>query len=232
VQALAVLLGSSSLLVASTNLVLESVRVVRRALPAVISAPQMTAYQLAPADGSGPITSPPIPLTPASAAKGPSSPLRTDFSQMSSREFEDAVAALFARWGFRVQQTPYANDGGKDALVWRDGCKFLVECKRYSSGQSVHRRDLQILVAAMQDEEAAGGYFVTTGRFTLAAEKYAPQHKIELMDGKALARLAQQLNGGSQQELFESRSPGATPLPRSQPRPSRRSASPRIHRGS
>ena len=150
---------------------------------------------------------------------------------MSSREFEDAIAALFVRWGFRVQQTPYANDGGKDAIAWRGEAKYLIECKRYQSAQPVHRRDLQILVAAMKDERAVGGFFVTTGRFTRASLEYAPQHNIELLNGPALVHLANELLGIKQQELFAEQTK-ATPLRQPRPPASRRNANLRIHRGS
>ena len=115
-----------------------------------------------------------------------------EYFEMDPRQFEDAVAQLFQHNGFRVEQMPFVNDGGKDAIAWRDGFKYLVECKRYERSQAVHRRDMQILAAAMQDERAHGGYYVTTGRFTRPAIEYATLHHIELVDGDVLTRIVAQ----------------------------------------
>jgi hypothetical protein len=41
------------------------------------------------------------------------------------REFEDGVAAMFEKLGYSVKQTPYSNDGGKDAIAIKDGKKAL-----------------------------------------------------------------------------------------------------------
>ena len=67
---------------------------------------------------------------------------------MGSKEFEDSIAKVFRKLGYRVTQTPYSRDGGKDAIAWKDNKKYVIECKRYGTGSSVGRRDLQILLAA------------------------------------------------------------------------------------
>jgi hypothetical protein len=43
------------------------------------------------------------------------------YLQMDSKQFEDAVAALFCQLGYAVEQTPYSNDRGKDAIARKDG---------------------------------------------------------------------------------------------------------------
>ena len=112
------------------------------------------------------------------------------FSTMDSWQFEDAVADLFRHLGYKVKQTAYSNDGGKDAILVKNGQKFLAECKRYAPGQPVGRRDLQILFAAMMEERASGGFLVTTGRFAEPAREYAAKNGIELYDGDGLPLLA------------------------------------------
>jgi len=114
------------------------------------------------------------------------------FSQMSPREFEDAVAQLFRKLGYEVEQTPYSNDGGKDAILWKDNKKFVIECKRYSKGQLTGRRDLQILVAAKHDVQADGALFISTGRFARTAIEYARENHITLYDGDHLPILVNQ----------------------------------------
>ena len=108
---------------------------------------------------------------------------------MESQEFENAIAALFVKLDYKVQQTPFSNDGGKDAIAWKDDKKYLIECKRYAENQSIGRRDLQILVAAMLEEKAVGGIYVNTGRFTETAIAYALQNRIDLYDRGRLPTL-------------------------------------------
>ena len=104
------------------------------------------------------------------------------YLQMDSRRFEDAVAALFRQLGYEVRQTPYSNDRGKDAIAWKDGKKYLIECKRYGPNNTIGRRDLQVFFAAMQEEKAEGGFYINTGRFAKTAKEYAVQTRIDLYD--------------------------------------------------
>jgi restriction system protein len=106
------------------------------------------------------------------------------YLQMDSKQFEDAVAALFCQLGYEVTQTPYSNDRGKDAIARKDGRKYLIECKRYGVDGTIGRRDLQIFVAAMKEENAEGGFYVNTGRFAKTAVEYAAQNQIELYDAE------------------------------------------------
>ena len=62
---------------------------------------------------------------------------------LTPSEFEDAVAEMFSNLGYRVVQTPYQNDGGKDAIAYRNGKTVLIECKQYrktSIGRDVYKR--------------------------------------------------------------------------------------------
>ncbi len=115
---------------------------------------------------------------------------RTEFYlEMSPHRFEDAIAELFRELGYEVKQTPYSNDRGKDAIAWKDGKKYLIECKRYDADNTIGRRELQIFVAAMKEEKAQGGFYINTGRFAKTTLEYAAQEQIELYDGAALPAL-------------------------------------------
>jgi ssDNA-binding Zn-finger/Zn-ribbon topoisomerase 1 len=106
------------------------------------------------------------------------------YLQMDSKQFEDAVAALFCQLGYAVEQTPYSNDRGKDAIARKDGKTYLIECKRYSVDNTIGRRDLQIFVAAMKEEKAEAGFYINTGRFTKTAIEYAAKENIDLYDSE------------------------------------------------
>ncbi len=111
------------------------------------------------------------------------------YLQMDPRQFENAVAALFRELGYQVKQTPYSNDRGKDAIALKNGRKFLIECKRYDAANAIGRRELQIFVAAMKEENADGGFYINTGRFASTAAEYAKQNQIELYDRTRLPAL-------------------------------------------
>ena len=108
---------------------------------------------------------------------------------MDPREFEDRVAELFRRRGYRVKQTPYTNDHGRDALVYLGKDCFVVECKRYGEGNYVGRPDLQKLFAAVTEEKAKGGILVTTGRLAATAVEYGREFGIELIGPEKLTAL-------------------------------------------
>lgn len=91
------------------------------------------------------------------------------YQQMTPQRFEASVAVLFRQLGYEVTQTPYSNDRGKDAIAWKDGKKYLIECKHYEAANVIGRRDLQIFVAAMKEENAEAGFYINTGRFAKTA---------------------------------------------------------------
>ena len=115
--------------------------------------------------------------------------IRRDYGkilELSPHAFEDLVSELFRKMGYTVKQTPYTNDRGRDAIARKGGKTYLVECKRYARDKNIGRRDLQIFHSAMTDESAAGGFFVTTGKFGKTAEEFVRNKKIKLIDEKRL----------------------------------------------
>ena len=101
---------------------------------------------------------------------------------------------MFRRLGYEVQQTPYANDFGRDAIMIKYGKKYLVECKCYAKGGLSGRPALQKLHSAMVTDNATSGFFVTTSGFSDRAIKFGKQNKIELIDAGALGRLMLESN--------------------------------------
>jgi hypothetical protein len=108
---------------------------------------------------------------------------------MNPRDFENAIAELFRRLGYEVTQTPFQNDRGRDAVAFKGPNKFVIECKRYADGQMTGRPDLQRFFAAMHEEKATGGFFVSTGRFARPAREYAADNRIKLYDRDSLPSL-------------------------------------------
>lgn len=78
--------------------------------------------------------------------------------KISPQEFEDIVIELFRRLGYEVYPTPYSGDKGKDAIVFKSGVKYLIECKRYRKNRKVGRPELQKFFGAINEEKANGGF--------------------------------------------------------------------------
>jgi hypothetical protein len=66
-----------------------------------------------------------------------------ELQRLSWQQFENEVAGMFERMGYKVQQTPPVKDHGRDGILLKNGEKFLYECKRYAEGALSGRRDLQ-----------------------------------------------------------------------------------------
>ncbi|MCB8818142.1 restriction endonuclease [Desulfosporosinus shakirovi] len=111
---------------------------------------------------------------------------------LSPQEFEDVVSEMYRKLDYIVEQTPFVNDHGKDAIMYRNGKKVLLECKRYGSNNSIGRPQFQKLFAAMVEENAEKGIFVNTGIFTKTAYEYGKENNIELVDMNELLSLMKQ----------------------------------------
>ena len=109
--------------------------------------------------------------------------------QLSPSAFEDLVANLYRCMGYEVKQTPYTNDGGKDAYIKKDGISYLVECKRYAPNAHIGRPLLQKLYAAMNEEHIEHGVFITTAEFSKDAFEYGIKYGIQTINGKELVEL-------------------------------------------
>ena len=120
---------------------------------------------------------------------------------MSWQEFEVLVGEGFRLQGYDVVETGGGGaDGGVDLVLSRPGKngseKFLVQCKQWRAfkvGVSVVRE----LYGVMAAKGAAGGFVVTSGRFTEEAVGFASGRNLTLLDGPQLHGLLQQAKGGA-----------------------------------
>ena len=108
---------------------------------------------------------------------------------LSPKAFEDAIAKMYRHLGYEVRQTPYSNDGGRDAVAVKDGARYSIECKHYNKSKPIGRPDLQKFFAAMKEDRARKGFFITTSRFTRTAIEYGRKNNIELIDLERLLSL-------------------------------------------
>lgn len=119
-------------------------------------------------------------------------------ASLTWQQFESLVAEGFRQRGFKAtEKGGAAPDGGVDLILARGTERFLVQCKQWRA-QQVPVTIVRELYGVMAAENAAGGYVVTSGRFTSDAIAFAEGRNIELIDGKTLpALLRESKNAGA-----------------------------------
>ena len=118
---------------------------------------------------------------------------------MSWQQFEQLVGEAFRLQGYAVTEIGGGGaDGGVDLVLRKGSEKFLVQCKQWRAfrvGVEVVRE----LYGVMAAKGAAGGFVVTSGRFTVEATNFASGRNVKLIDGPKLHGLICQAQGASPQ---------------------------------
>ncbi|CAN5701148.1 hypothetical protein BH11PAT2_BH11PAT2_05480 [soil metagenome] len=101
---------------------------------------------------------------------------------MSPKEFEEYIAELFRRLGYKAEAVGKAYDGGIDVIAEKDGIKHYIQCKKYITSQ-VPVSAIRDFYGAIAGRATTGqAYFITTNGFTLEAKRFAEDKPIELID--------------------------------------------------
>lgn len=114
----------------------------------------------------------------------------SDLQKLSPRQFEQFLDSVFKNNGYRSQIGPGQADGGVDLRLYSDDSfgEFitLVQAKRYASENPIKLEAVQALSAAVDDERANRGLFVTTSRYLPGVKEFAARQnrKIILADSK------------------------------------------------
>jgi len=102
-------------------------------------------------------------------------------------EFEEYVAEVFRRLGYRSEPIGKIGDHGLDIKIEKDGVTAYVQCKRYGDSHKVGEPEVRNFLGALTHEYVQGtGYFVTTSSFTMEAIQFARGEQIELVNGPRL----------------------------------------------
>lgn len=130
-----------------------------------------------------------------SQTPGPESPsLATapTLADVGPREFEELVADLYARMGFRTELTPQSRDGGVDVIARRRSDvgedHLIIQCKHYPDGTAGEQVVRDLVGALQEHRQATHAVLVTSGRFSAGAVRLAERHRITLVDGVDLRR--------------------------------------------
>jgi len=116
-------------------------------------------------------------------------------ASLTAESFEEFVAEIFEALGYDVEQVGGAGDEGADLRLRKpNGMLAVVQCKYHKRGV-VGSPVLQKFLGTIHHTLSHKGFFVTTSTFSLAAEKFAAEHPIELVDGPRLVELVNQALG-------------------------------------
>ncbi|NIF18417.1 restriction endonuclease [Pantoea sp. Cy-639] len=114
---------------------------------------------------------------------------RDILNDVSSRDFEFLIAALFRRQKYNAEVTKQSRDGGADiicsSLETPIKQKVLIECKHHTGtiGVEVIRK----LAGVVSETGATSGWVVTSSKFSSPAVEFASTTgRIQLLDYKAL----------------------------------------------
>ena len=105
---------------------------------------------------------------------------------LTPRRFEELIAEILSRQGFKVTLTGQTRDGGRDILAQNSNLfgehLYLVECKKYSKNNPVGVSLVRQLYGVIEADKATAGIICTTSQFTNDACKFADniKHRMSL----------------------------------------------------
>lgn len=111
-----------------------------------------------------------------------------DFDSISPRDFEELVASIFETEGYSVSTTPQTRDGGIDVIAERVNNlglpdQWIIECKKYSSDRPIGVEIIRQLAGVKSMLRARNAAVVSSTRFSKAAQDFAQELNIDLVDG-------------------------------------------------
>ena len=106
-------------------------------------------------------------------------------------EFEEYVAKLYEKLGYKTEVTRKSGDQGADIIANKDNKKYVIQAKFYSS--PVSNKAVQEVVASMGMYNADCGIVVTNNTYTSSAVELAKANNIELVDGNKIEEFKKEL---------------------------------------
>lgn len=103
------------------------------------------------------------------------------FYQLKDRKFEEVMAEIYSKLGYKVELTKATRDGGKDIIIRRPEILgdfiYYVECKKYAPNNPVGIGLVKNLVGTVDADRVNGGILATTSYFTPDARKFVTDNK-------------------------------------------------------
>ena len=127
-------------------------------------------------------------LHPNIANANKSNAIKMEFKNaVSGVDFEKVLKKLYEAYGYKVEETKATGDQGADLILENDNEKTVVQAKYYSS--VVGNSAVQEVAAALAFYKADKGVVVTNSTFTKSASELANANNIELIDGRKLQNM-------------------------------------------
>ena len=118
--------------------------------------------------------------------------LRIDFDNMEGHQFESFCANLLVKRGYEdVLVTQGSGDQGVDIIAYKDGVKYGIQCKCYSS--VVGNKAVQEVFAGKTFYQCHVGIVITNNYFTESAIELAKSNGIILWDRNKLMELIEKV---------------------------------------
>ncbi len=108
---------------------------------------------------------------------------------LTPREFENEIAAIYSKMGYDVKITTFTNDEGVDVIAIKEKVRFAIQCKRLQKDKVISRPELQKLYGGMASVKARRGIFVATCKFSTPAIEFARNNRIECIDLEQLVEI-------------------------------------------
>ena len=126
------------------------------------------------------------------------------FASIDAQRFAAVCETWFSWAGFDTRYESHRNQEGVD--IWLHAARLagpvaIVRCK-HTQDQPVSLREMQDFQGVVANCKSAHGTFTTTSTYTPEALKFAREHDIEAVDGKALLRRILTRTRQSQQALL------------------------------
>jgi len=117
----------------------------------------------------------------------------SSLQKINWREFEELVGEAYRRKGYAVTELGGGGpDGGVDLELRKNGETLLVQCKHYRM-RKVGVKIVRELYGVVASENATGGVVITSGTFTREAIDFARGKTVELVNGKKLLALIEEV---------------------------------------
>lgn len=100
---------------------------------------------------------------------------------MDANQFEIAVAETLKENGYNTNKTKATSDRGVDVIAIKDGEKFAVQCKFYSSNNKVSSPEVQQVSGLLSNPQFDHAVIITTSSFTDEARQIAANRGVELV---------------------------------------------------
>lgn len=129
---------------------------------------------------------------PTSAGKGS----EIDFHKLTPRQFEEIVAQLIARQGYRTKIVGGAGDQGVDIKVYNPQGQFVgvVQCKRYRPNKALAPAFVREMDSVKRMHGVSIAYLATTAYFTEETKRLAQKLDVRLIDGRDLRHIARKVS--------------------------------------